>query len=127
GLPLFRQTFVARQDLLDDEIGGTCGCMRRALLLECAQSRPELSAIIPRLRQPIDVIDAHTVDQALGVEAQHGGVNRLKYLVVFDSKRGKLVDIEEAAPVYLVVCGSPPCQPIVLTLEQGMQHLAPTG
>jgi len=44
------------------------------------------------------------------------------HLVVFDTQRGKLVDVEKAPPVDLIVGGAPPSQPIMLPFQQRMQR-----
>src|SRR5580700_559664 len=53
-------------------------------------------------------------------------MHRIEYFVIFDPDCDQLVDIEEAAPVDLIVGGTPPHQPVMLLLEQTMQAL-PTG
>jgi hypothetical protein len=43
-------------------------------------------------------------------------MGRLEYLVILDPQAGQLVDVEEAAPVDLIVGGAPPGQPEMLAL-----------
>src|SRR5579863_2488923 len=70
------------------------------------------------------MVHAHAINEAFRVEAKHRGVHRFENVTVFDAHGHKLVDIEEAPPVDLVVGASPPRQPVVLSLQKIMQPIA---
>ena len=125
GLPGLRQCFIASQNFFNDKIGRSGRCMWRPLFVERAQPRPQLAAIGLRLRQPVDVVDAQAVNQAVGIKPKCGGVDRFENFVVLDAHRGKLIDIEETTPIDLIVGGAPPCQPVVLPFQQFMQSRPP--
>jgi len=53
--------------------------------------------------------------------------NRAKFDRILDPQGGKIVDIEEAAPVDGVVGAAPPCETKMLALQQAMEPSAAGG
>ena len=121
--PALRKLFAIGEDLFDNEIGGPGGAVLRPLAFECVQARPQLGAVVLRPCEAVDVVDAHAVDEPLGVEAQRG-VNGLEHFVILHADGDKLADVEEAAPIDFVIRGPPPSQTIVLLFEQPVQARA---
>ncbi len=48
-------------------------------------------------------------------------MHRLEHIVALHPQRGQLVDVEEAPVVHLVARRAPPCQPVMLPLQQRVQ------
>src|SRR6185436_6115172 len=105
GLPAWREGFVMGEDFFDDEVGGPGGAVTRPLALKRAQARPQLRAVLLRLREAVDVVDAHAVDEPLRVKPKQRTVNGLAHFIILDADGDELVDIEETAPVDFVIRG----------------------
>ena len=71
-------------------------------------------AVAGGIAQPVDVIDAHAVDQAFGIEACGQGMNVLEGLIVFHTQANEPVDIEKPPPIEPVAGRLPPPQAIGL-------------
>src|SRR2546423_9723394 len=69
------------------------------------------------------MIDAHAVNDAIGIKPENQCVNAFECLRVLHAKADQLVDIEEAAPVNLVIRDAPPRETIMLTPKQLVQAL----
>ncbi|SRR6266550_3740300 len=74
-----------------------------------------------RVTQPIDVVEAQSMQAAFGDEAADERMNRVEGAAVFDAQPGQRVDVEEA-PIVDLAAGKPPMpEAIVLALEQVME------
>ena len=69
------------------------------------------------------MVDAHAVNNAIGVKPENQCVNAFECLRVLHAQADQLVDVEEAAPVDLVIRDAPPRQTIMLTPKQLVQAL----
>ncbi len=114
--PVFGQAFVGREDLLDDDI--------RFAVAQRGEPAAQLPAVSARIREPVDVIDPHAVDEPRGVEAPQQRMHVVEHGCVLDAHAGERRDVEKAAPVDFVGGGAPPRQAVMLLLEQAVQHLA---
>ena len=81
--PVRGQRLVRREDLLDDDRESRPAHRRLARVHRCAQPLE----IAPRLEQPVDVVDAQAVHQAVRHELQHRPVRRVEHLGVLDRAR----------------------------------------
>src|SRR5262249_45645295 len=75
GLPALWQRVVAEQDLLNNDIGRLVWIGSRSARRKRLEPLAECAAIASRLRQAVDVIDAHAVDQCLGIEPENQSVD----------------------------------------------------
>ena len=107
--PVGRQALAGAQYLLDDQPGAA------------TEPLPQPPAIAGRIRQAIDMIHPHAVDQTFSIETEQRRVRCLEHRIVLDPERDKAVDVEEAPPVDLVAGRAPPGKPIVLALQQSVQ------
>src|SRR5215470_9300257 len=74
-----------------------------------------------RITQSIDVVEAQSMQAALGDEAADEGMNCVEGAAVFDAQPGQSVNVEEA-PIIDLAAGKPPMgEAIVLALEQVME------
>ncbi len=121
GLPLPAQLLVSRQDFFDDEISRALGRIRRPLGFQAVEPRAQLPAVGPGLRQAVDMIDTHAIDQALRVEPEHGCVHGIEDFVDLDAQGNQIVDVEKAPPVDLVVGQAPPGEAVILILQDLVQ------
>ena len=64
------------------------------------------------------MIDADTVDQALGIEAEVKRVRGVEHDRVFGAEAGEVVDREEAPPVEFVIGNAPGRETIMLAVDQ---------
>ncbi|MNL20237.1 hypothetical protein D3C87_1414750 [compost metagenome] len=71
------------------------------------------------------MIDAQTVDQALGHQLEDLGVGFFEHGWPLDPQAAEFVDIEKAPPIDIVRRGAPAGQAIALALEQVVQTLEP--
>ena len=69
------------------------------------------------------MIDTKAVDQPFCEQRKNLFMRRLEDFVVFDTQSDQVVDIEEAPPVDFIIGRSPPRQPEVLPLKQGVESL----
>ena len=123
GQPVGGEALVRGEDLLDPDDRAVVAQIRRRARLQRVQPAAQLAAVFARVGEAVDMVDAHAVDQALGVEAEHGAVRRLEHFRHLCAHAGEAVDVEEAAPVDLVGGGAPPGEPVVLAFEQAVQPL----
>ena len=65
------------------------------------------------------MVDAQSVDRALGDEREQHGVGLGEDLRVLDPDRDQRVDVEEPPVVELLVADPPVREPVVLPVEQG--------
>ena len=93
----------------------------RPLYRQRLETRAQLPAIAGRIGEAVDVIDAHAVDQALGVQPEDQRMRILERLRMLHAQRGQFVDIEEAPPVDRIVGDAPRRKPIMLTREQAQK------
>ena len=114
--PFLRQLFTSAENLLHEDREG-----RIAAQLPDASAQP--AAIGTRVGQAVDVIDAQAVDQAALDQLEDLGVRLFEYLSMLDAQRTQFVDIEKPSPVYVVRCGTPAGDAVMLTFEQCMQPL----
>src|SRR2546429_9294106 len=121
--PLVGQFLAAEKNFLYDDIGASvlCGC--RSLRRELFEALPQRAAVGCWVRQPIDMVDAHAVNNAIGVKPENQCVNAFECLRVLHAQADQLVDVEEAAPVDLVIRDAPPRQTVMLTPKQLVQAL----
>ena len=77
------QTLARLEDLLDPDVR------------DAARTQP--LQILAGIREPVGMVDAQAVDEALRDELEHLGVRRLEHVRVLDPHAGQLADVEEAA------------------------------
>ena len=70
------------------------------------------------------MVHAHAVDDALNVKAKQRAVHCLEDFGVFNAHGRKFVDIEEPAPIDLIVGASPPSESVVLLFQKAMKSRA---
>ncbi len=80
-----------------------------------------------RIAQAVDVVDAETVDQTVGVQLEHEPMRVIEHLLVLDTKGGQGVDVEEAAVVEFHSTDPPVRQAVVLSLEQYVEAVDVIG
>src|SRR6202035_4009608 len=89
--PVGPQRLVGRQDLLDDQI-------KRPL--RAGTQRLEIGLGI---KEPVDMIDPKPIDLAVFDHAEDAGVDVVEDRTRLDAQTGKIIDVEEAAVVDLVL------------------------
>src|SRR4029077_19678176 len=82
--PVLAQHLVARENFLDDEVEGS------GRLLAQAQQ------ISFWIEQPVDVIDAQTVQYALAQKIKSEAVRLVEQFRQFHAQAGELIDVKEA-------------------------------
>ena len=82
---------MGREDLLDDQIKWT---------LRAGPQRLEIGLGI---EQPVDMIDPEAIDFAAFEHAEDAGVDVVEDRPRLDAQTGKIIDVEEAAVVDLVL------------------------
>ncbi len=121
--PVGRQVLEGGGDLLDHEVEGTRtaapGDGRHALL--------QAAEIPGRVVEAVGVIDAQSVDLALGDQLQEQAVRGLEDRLVLDAQRRQIVDIEEAAVVDILGRDAPGGEVIGLQVEQLVQRIEARG
>ena len=125
GLPFGGQAFMGGEDFLDPDHRVALRQRVRAGFPRALQAAAQLAAIAARVGQAVHVVQAHAIDQALGVEAQDGVVAGLEDAGEFGAEAGQRVDVEEAAPVDFVGGRAPPGEAEILLVEQAVQALVP--
>ena len=103
-----RQGLALGEDLLDADP------LRR-------RQRPQPAQVGARIGEPVDVIDAQSVDAAVGDPLGDQAVHRVEHRRVLDAHADQAVDVEEAAIGALVAGQPPPGEAVVLRLEQRVQ------
>ena len=81
--PVARSVLARLEDLLDPDVGDT------------ALAQP--LEVLARIREPVGMVDAQPVDEAVADELEDLRVRDLEDLRVLDAHAGELVDVEEAA------------------------------
>src|SRR5690606_15174572 len=120
--PMGIQAFAGSEDFFHHDVGwrlqagGTPG-------RQAAKACAKVQAVFLRIGQTVDVIDADPVDQALAIKSQHQTMYRIEYRLLLDPQSDQVADLEKTAPVHLFGGVAPPCQAIVLALEQAVQAL----
>ncbi len=122
GAPIEAQALIRREDLLHHQVGRTARSARWTLRAQCLEPVTQLAAVTARIGQPIDVVAAHTIDQALRVQPENRLVRVFEHGCPLDAQAGQLVDVEEAAVVDHVAGELPERQAIVLPFDQRMQR-----
>ena len=106
---------MARQDLLDHEIERP-----RRLLAQA-------DAVALGVEQPVDMIDAQTVQRPLAEQFEHEAVGVVEQFRLLHAQAGELVDVEEAAIVDVVGGDLEIRRAPVLSLDQAMQAIGVRG
>ena len=78
-------------------------------------------AILRRVEQPVDMVDAQPLHLPAFDHAEDQPVRRLEQLRQFDAQPGEVVDVEKPAIVDLLGRDAPEREPVGLFLEQKMQ------
>ena len=97
------------------------------LLRQLFEPRAQALAILARLGETIDMIDSHAVDQTFGEEPEDERMRCLEHLGPLDAHAAQRAHVEEAPPVHFIGGGAPPCEPVMLALQQPMQPVAARG
>ena len=79
------------------------------------------------IEESVGVVDAQSVDLAVGHQAKDQGVRRLEDVLALHGQRGQVVDVEESAVVDLVGAHPPVRKSVALMLEQVIHELETRG
>ncbi len=83
--------------------------------------------VLPRVVQPVGVVDAQAVDLALAEQAEDQVVRGVEDFLPLHAQRRQLVDVEKAAVVDLVGGHAPERQAVGLGVEQPVQQVEARG
>ncbi len=118
--PVVGQTFVFSEDLFDDQIEGQRIVRRQRTAADHLLQAPEITS---RIIEPVGMVDAQSIDLALGQQIEDEAVGGFEYCRLIHAQGGQVVDVEKTSVVDLVGGNAPEGEAVTLLLNQLVQQV----